>query len=171
MLPSLIGQPLLDTLAQMARQPPPGAFVEIGVYQGGSASVLYDIAQEQGRAIYLYDTFSGMPVSGPLDSHQIGEFGDCSADDVRRALPKAQVVEGIFPYSIIPMMPIAFAHIDCDQFESVRAACEIMPPLMVKGGSMLFDDYRGLQGCIAAVDAAFPDAEILPDQRALVKIT
>lgn len=170
-LPSLIGDGLLLALADLAGSAPSGAFVEVGVYQGGSAQVLYDIAQEQGRALYLYDTFSGMPVSGSLDSHPIGDFADCSADTIIAAMPEAHVQVGIFPDTLVDMPPIAFVHADADQYESTKAICLRLGPLMVDGGLLLFDDYRGLKGCIAAVDECFPEREVLPqDERALVRI-
>ena len=167
-LPSLIGDDLLRALATAAAGAPPGAFVEVGVYKGGSAQVLYDIARHQGRELFLYDTFAGMPVSGPLDSHPIGDFADCSVEKIRAAFPSAHVIQGIFPHSIVPMPPIAFVHADADQYESTLAICEHLYPQLVTGGAILFDDYRGLRGCIEAVDQCFPNRVLLECRRALV---
>ncbi len=169
---SLIGDTLLETLRILAAGAPPGAFVEIGVYKGGSAAVLYEIAQQQQRRLYLYDTFAGMPVAQPgLDSHRIGDFADCDAETVKRLFPRATVVQGIFPQScrLTHRSRIAFVHADADQYESTAAVCRVFPPLMVPGGMILFDDYRGLAGCIKAVDEHFPGREVLPDNRALVR--
>ena len=63
--PSLLSPEQLEDLAQLARSAPAGAFVEVGVYRGGSARVLCDIAQEQGRTLYLFDTFAGHPIRRP----------------------------------------------------------------------------------------------------------
>lgn len=167
-LPSLISDDLLRALAAAAAAAPPGAFVEVGVYKGGSAQVLYDIARHQGRELFLYDTFAGMPVSGPLDSHPIGDFADCSVERIKAALPAAHVIQGVFPHSMVPMPGIAFVHADADQYESTKAVCEHLHPLLVHGGSILFDDYRGLEGCITAVDECFPHRVVLECRRALV---
>lgn len=169
MPPSLIGMPLLETLALAAELAPQGCFVEIGVYKGGSAGVLYEIAQRHGRALYLYDTFRGIPFADPVDSHAVGSFSDCDVEEVRKAMPKAHVVQGVFPASIVPMPPIAMAHIDADQYRSTLDACRTLSPLMVKGGYMLFDDYRGVNGCIKAVNECFAEIRVLPDGRALVR--
>lgn len=149
---------------------PPGAIVEIGVFKGGSAQVLYDVAVEQAREIYLYDTFAGCPVARDFDNHQIGEFADCDVENLRQELPLAHVVQGVFPCSIVPMPPIAFVHADADQYDSTCAICDFLPPLMVPRGAILFDDYRGLNGCIKAVDEYFPNRHVLPDGRALVRL-
>lgn len=167
-LPSLISDDLLRVFAALAMSAPPGAFVEVGVYQGGSAQVLYDIAREQQRELFLYDTFEGMPVAGPLDSHPIGDFADCSIGAILAAMPGAHVIKGVFPRSMVSMPPIAFVHADADQYESTKAVCEHLHPLLVPGGAILFDDYRGLQGCITAVDECFPGRVILECRRALV---
>lgn len=168
-LPSLINEPMLETMRTLAAATPPGAFVEVGVYKGGSASVLYDVAQEQGRTVFLFDTFAGMPVAGPLDSHhRVGDFADCSADAVRAACPNAVVVVGVFPASFVETGLVAFVHADADQYESTLAVCEKFGPRMVPGGLMLFDDV-GYLGCRHAIAEFFPDFETLEDGRAVVR--
>lgn len=153
----------------MATGRPPGCFVEVGVYQGGSASVLYKIAQREGRALYLYDSFTGMPVHDEGDSHQLGDFADCYVERIRETMPEAILVPGIFPATLVPMPPIAFVHADADQYRSTRDICEQLGPLMVPGSAMLFDDYRQIKACIRAVDECFPQRRILEnDERALV---
>lgn len=169
-LPSLIDTARREVLAALAESTPPGCFVEVGVYRGGSAAVLVEIAKLRGRAVYLYDTFAGMPCADPeLDQHQLGEFADCDLATIRAALPDAHFQVGIFPGTLVDMPPIAFVHADADQYQSTRDICLALGPRMVKGGLMLFDDYRGLKGCIKAVDECFPRREVLPDERALVR--
>jgi hypothetical protein len=151
-LPSLISPGALDELCELAEASPRGGcFVEVGVYQGGSASRLAEVAARQGRALYLYDTFTGIPMAGALDLHPVGDFGDTDAARIRAAIPAAVVVEGLFPQSLVAMPPVAFAHIDCDQYESIARAIAALRPLMVAGGAMLFDDYGCLDGATAAV--------------------
>lgn len=168
---SLIGDYLLGFMAGLAWSRPDGAFAEVGVYKGGSAQVLYGIAQAQARSLFLYDTFSGMPFKGEFDSHEVGAFADCSVEEVRKIMPKANVVQGVFPSSQVPMPPMAFVHADADQYQSTLSICRIFGPLMIDGGMMLFDDYRGVAGCIKAVDECYPSRLILPDGRALVNFT
>ena len=162
----------LESLYAHAALAPPGAFVEIGVYKGRSARRLYAVAQVQGRELYLYDTFCGMPFSGPLDGHPVGDYADTSAEAVQALMPKAHVRAGVFPRSLRPMPPVAFVHADADQYRSTAAICQIMPKLMVKGGFILFDDYEvgDCQGCTAAVREFCKEYWTLDTGRALVEI-
>lgn len=170
MLPSVIDDIRLGALRAMAESVPAGCFVEVGVYMGGSASVLYDVAQRHKRKLFLYDTFAGMPFKGAIDSHPVGDFADCNLDRIRETLPDAVICQGVFPASMVKMPRIAFVHADADQYQSTKDICLHLGPLMVKGGLMLFDDYRGLNSCIEAVDECFPQREVLErDGRALVR--
>ena len=167
---TLISDLMMGCMGGLAWSTPEGCFVEVGVYQGGSARVLYSMAQKQGRELYLYDTFKGMPFKGEFDTHDEGLFADCSADAIRAMFPKAHVIEGVFPdsHSGIDLPPIAFVHADADQYQSTIDICKTFSPLMVKGGMMLFDDYYCVPSCIKAVDECFSDKRILPDGRAVV---
>lgn len=149
-----------DTLADLyaaAREAPPGDFVEVGVYKGGSARGLAEIAQAGARRLFLFDTFRGIPHADPkIDRHKVGDFGDTSVELVRQAVPTAIIREGLFPDTMDDDVgPIALAHVDCDQYASVKACCEVLGPRMVPGGLMVFDDYDCLLGAKLAVDEAF----------------
>lgn len=151
-LRSLLSPGALDELGELAAESPAGGcFVEVGVYQGGSAQRLLEVARRQGRALYLYDTFTGIPMQGPDDHHPVGDFGDTDVRRIRELLPDAVVVEGVFPESIVPMPPVAFVHVDCDQYESIANTIRALRPLMMRGGMMLFDDYKCLPGATRAV--------------------
>ena len=169
---TLISDLMMGYMGGLAWTTPKGCFVEVGVYQGGSAKVLYSIAQKQGRELFLYDTFKGMPFKGEFDTHDVGLFSDCCVDEIRWNFPKACVVEGVFPQSHIDQKidvpPVAFVHADADQYQTTLDICKTFSPMMVKGGMILFDDYYCVPSCIKAVDEFFPDKQILPDGRALV---
>ena len=156
---SLIQPDGIRSLCEMAALTPPGSFVEVGVYKGGSAYELAKVAREQCRPLYLYDTFTGIPYydkeSG--DSHRIGDFNDTSADAVRNLIPDAIVIPGIFPDSmhLFNPGPVAFAHIDADQYQSIKESISALWPIMVDGGVMLFDDYKCLDGATLAVHEVF----------------
>lgn len=160
---SLLSPAALASLESLARSAPPGDFVEVGVYKGGSAAVLYDVAHEQGRRLFLFDTFAGTPFQHAVfDKNARGSFSDCSEEEIRRLFPDARVIPGVFPHSLPrthPFGPIAFVHADADQYRSTRAICDEMPRRMVKGGMILFDDYgeNGCEGCTIAVDECFVD--------------
>jgi len=147
----LVGNDTMAEMCELVRTMPQGCVVEVGVYQGGSAMWLDKVCQEQQRELWLYDTFTGIPYQGPDDSHKVGDFGDTDAEKVSRLIPKAQVVKGLFPDSIQKMPPVAFAHIDVDQYESYKGCLDALAPLMVPGGVMWFDDVGCLEGANRAV--------------------
>ena len=154
-LGSLCSKATLDNMALIAADCPEGCFVEVGVYEGGSAQVLYKIALEQDRQIFLYDTFTGIPYSDSCDSHKVGEFKGGDPERLSLILPKAMIVQGIFPASAVKMPPVAFVHLDCDQYRSYKEAMAYLEPLMVPGGVMWFDDYDCTSGATLAVDERY----------------
>lgn len=159
--PSLLGPDHLDDLRRLARDAPPGDFMEVGVFQGGSARVLYEIAQQQGRTLHLFDTFTGHPPGDPdhddLACHPDGRFHEAAATlpALRTALPHAQFYVGIFPDTWPGNLRLAFVHADTDRWHSTHAICTLLPPHLVPGGIILFDDYpfAGCRGVKEAVDA------------------
>jgi len=154
-LPSLCGRESLERMAEISAGTPDGCFVEVGVFEGGSASVLYQICCIQGRQLYLYDTFSGIPYKDPIDSHQVGDFKFSDPEGLSAKLPKAIITQGIFPKSAVEMGPIAFVHLDVDQYRSYKEAVEYLEPRMVPDGIMWFDDYGCTPGATAYLDEKF----------------
>src|SRR5262245_59284952 len=146
----------IEAICALARVTPPGRFVEIGVYKGGSAWHLAKIAREQGRELHLFDTFSGIPYKDEIDILEVGRFADTSLEAVRKAIPDAHFYAGVFPHTMpAELTGIAFAHIDCDQYRSVKSCIDTIWPRMVSGGIMYFDDYHWLDGATQAVNEAF----------------
>ena len=159
-----------DVCEIAASSPLGGCFVEFGVFQGGTAIMLAEVARKQGRALYLYDTFTGIPFKDDIDNHRVGDFSETDVEEVRKAIPDAIVVQGIFPDSLVSMPPVAFVHVDCDQYRSVKDACLVFPPLMVPNGIMVFDDYGSLPGATKAVKEHFQTFDLTKHGKALVKI-
>jgi hypothetical protein len=145
---SMLDMDAIEDLVYYAARTPPGAFVEVGVYRGGSA---YCLAQ-LGRPLFLYDTFEGMPYQGPQDGNPVGRFADTSVEAVQALVPDATIIKGLFPDSLIPMPPVSFVHCDVDQYQSTRAVLECMPSRMTSGGIILIDDY-GVKDCEGATQA------------------
>lgn len=152
---TLISGDVMDDMVRTACATPQGAFVEVGVYQGGSAERLVELAENQHRAIYLYDTFTGIPYAMDVDAHKVGDFSDTSFEDIRQRFPYATVVQGVFPGSALEMGPIAFAHLDVDQFQSYVEACDYLAPRMLQRGVMWFDDYGCLAGATQALNGLY----------------
>ena len=160
----------IEFLCKEAGRCPPGCFVEFGVYKGGSAFHLAAVALEQRRNIYLFDTFCGMPFKDPeKDRVGVGAFHCTSIAEVKAIIPYAIFCPGVFPASMVELPPIAFAQIDCDQYQSIRDACRVFGPLMVEGCVMLFDDYVMLAGARMAVKESFGDRAYIENEKAVVR--
>lgn len=158
-LPSVVKRQTIEAMLDVAGTMPAGAFAEFGVYKGGTAWWLAQVARRQGRALWLFDTFSGIPHADAIDRHQVGDFGDTSLEAVRAAIPDAIFVPGIFPEVTagLDLPAFAFVHVDADQYRSVRAACAVFGSRIVPGGAMWFDDYgcEHTPGATCAVDECF----------------
>lgn len=163
-LQSIVAEGNLRAMQDLVRALPPGHIAEIGVYHGGSAEYLYEVALEQGRDLHLFDTFSGTPVfTAGLDRHKIDrEFADGHAPaNIRRRMPAAYLHIGVYPDTHpADLQDLAFIHCDCDQYISYVAVIEKMWPLVVPGGAMLFDDYPYLGGAKKAVEEYFDVSQL-----------
>lgn len=159
-------------MVNVALLAPPGILVEVGVYKGGTAYFLTQVAQHLRRSLWLFDTFSGMPESTEgVDTHPVGDFADCSVEAVQRLCPEAIIFQGMFPQTLPDwrLMPIiGFAHIDCDQYESIKQCIQRLGPHMASGGMMYFDDYSHLEGARKAIDEFAPQRIVLANGKALV---
>lgn len=165
---SLISMDNIQVMMNVASVTPPGPFIEIGVYRGGSAYCLSQLATSQFRKLHLFDTFSGMPEKSEIDTHEIGDFADTDVERIKEFIPDATFHVGMFPGTMPDgLTGIAFAHVDCDQYESVKAACMILPRRMMRGGIIYFDDYGCLAGATAAVDEVLPKRIILQNGKAM----
>ena len=145
-------------VCERARGTPAGCFVEVGVFKGGSAYHLIDVAKVQGREVWLYDTFAGMAYEDPVDTIHVGEIKADEAE-CRKALGDyPHIVKCVFPDTLeMPPAPIAFAHIDCDQYRAIRESALYLIPRMAVAGIMLFDDAGliHMPGATLAVEELF----------------
>lgn len=159
---SLISTQVLNELLNVACGTPPGAWLEVGVYGGGSALLLY--GARGNRELHLFDTFTGLPYSDrdKGDTHDIGEFdGSWMLGTLLQKMPCARFHTGVFPATLPPdLTGVAFAHIDCDQYQSVTDCIVHLLPRMVPGGVMWFDDVGTLEGARRAVLEHFSEEQL-----------
>lgn len=125
----------------------PGHVAEVGVYKGGTAYLLCQLAEH--KHVYLFDTFEGMPDSKPeVDNHKKGEFGDTSLESVKKLLKgfdNFSIYKGVFPQDtghVLPDQIFSLVHLDCDIYDSVKNSLEFFYPKMVPGGVIILDDYN-----------------------------
>jgi hypothetical protein len=176
---------LIDGVRYVTEARVPGAFVDCGVWRGGSVMAMALELQQLGvnyRQIWLYDTFEGMtpPTSKDveagtgvtaaqmLDSTPVDDGNNvwCVAgiDDVRTNVmstgyPESQFtfVQGDVSRTLLESVPdsIALLRLDTDWYESTRSGLEILYPRLAIGGVCILDDYGHWQGARAAVDEYF----------------
>lgn len=153
----------------------PGAFVECGVWRGGSSMAVALTLLRLGeveRELFLYDTFSGMtpPTSADvrvLDGRAASDPSSMNLSEppspaaVRATLEstgypaeKLQVIEGRVETTIPAAVPaqIALLRLDTDWYESTRHELEHLYPLLSRGGVLIVDDYGHWAGARQAVD-------------------
>jgi hypothetical protein len=159
----------------------PGAFVECGVWRGGSMMAAALTLLHRGirdRELYLFDTFEGMPQPSALDVAHNGQSAAvdfertmtsvdssdwCNApiEDVRRALGETgydafriHLVKGKVEETIPAGAPdrIALLRLDTDWYESTRHELEHLFPRLSPGGVIIIDDYGHWQGARRATD-------------------
>ncbi|HET8667682.1 MAG TPA: TylF/MycF/NovP-related O-methyltransferase [Terriglobales bacterium] len=133
----------------------PGDFAECGVYRGGTAYLLAELAAKHNRRVSLFDTFEGMPETDPTkDRHKQGDFADVSLAGVQQYLSPFNNVDyfpGLIPGTLAAVSDrrFCFVHIDLDIYNSIHAATEFFYPRMASGGVIVYDDY-GYPSCPGA---------------------
>jgi O-methyltransferase len=141
----------------------PGALVDCGTYNGGSAVMMSTGAP--GRDVFAFDSFEGLPEAGPRDPERAhGWTGRLPASEEkvqeafrRFARPeRLNVVKGwfedTFPGAAERIGSVAVLHADGDWYESIKLTLETFYPRVSSGGYVVIDDYNDWQGAKEAVD-------------------
>jgi O-methyltransferase len=165
---------LYDAVRYVVRARIPGAFVECGVWKGGSLlAVARTLAAlgETERELVGFDTFAGMPPPTDRDRRFDGQRaaerpnmnldGTPSVDDVRALLAgsgypadRIRLVPGRVEETIPVEAPerIALLRLDTDWYESTRHELEHLYPRLSSGGVLIVDDYGHWQGAREATE-------------------
>lgn len=165
----------------------PGAFVESGVWMGGSSMAAASTLVKHGvtdREMYLFDTFEGIPAPGEHDG-LVGDwrsveewwetenakpdsapFLDAPVETVRANmaltgydLNRVHLVPGLVQETLPVSAPeqIAFLRLDTDWYESTKVELELLFPRLSVGGVLIIDDYGYTKGARKAVDEYLRD--------------
>lgn len=168
----------------------PGAFVECGVWRGGSAMIAaMTLVAEKAtdRDLWLYDTYEGMsePTSVDLDwrgrsasemmsatdEKEMSVWCYSSLDEVRSNMARTQYpnakmhfVKGKVEETIPKEAPeqIAILRLDTDFFESTYHELQHLFPRVSRGGILIVDDYGHWAGARKAVDKFFDEVGAKP---------
>jgi len=176
---------LADAAAGVIRRKVPGSFHEAGCALGGSAMVIASV-KPADRPFWIYDTFERIPPPSEQDgqdardrfrqieageavgvagSEYYGYRGDLTREvkdsfaGAGLAVESNQIllVKGLFQDTLRIEGPVAFAHLDCDWYDSVMTCLQRIEPRLSPGGVLVIDDYEHWSGCRKAVDEYFAD--------------
>jgi O-methyltransferase len=162
---------LYNGVTELAQANVPGDIVECGVARGGS-SLLMALAlvdTHSSKELFLFDTFEGLPPASPEgdpDFEIAKNFtGRCRGtyEEVSELLTRHDVIgrthfiKGRYSDTLPHQerFPIAFLHVDCDWYESVKLCLETFYPWVSKGGIIQIDDYFSWAGAKKATDEFF----------------
>jgi O-methyltransferase len=178
---------LCDSVEYIVRNRIEGAFVECGVWKGGSmmaAALTLLRLGDTDRDLYLFDTFSGMAeptdedVSSPYDGYSLhkrfrrnrtGKTSDWVAvpdQYVRRAMEstgyppeRIHLVKGLVEETLPDQAPetLALLRLDTDWYQSTKHELEHLYPRLSAGGVLIVDDYGHYEGARQAVDEYFEE--------------
>ncbi|MGF1479798.1 MAG: TylF/MycF/NovP-related O-methyltransferase [Cyanophyceae cyanobacterium] len=166
-----------------------GAFVECGVWKGGSIMAMALTLKKLGdesRELYLYDTFSGMSAPSDVDISVNGEKAadqfsqtKLSADSsnwcfssleevkenvLSTGYPQEKIyfIEGKVEDTIPTNIPqeIALLRLDTDWYESTKHEMTHLFPLLKPNGVLIIDDYGHWEGARKAIDEYIADNNI-----------
>jgi len=167
----------------------PGAYVECGVWRGGSsmaAALSFIAAGDTERLIYLFDTFEGMTAPSIHDrragdgtaaaellksskqSDKIwcnASIEDVTANMMSTSYDMERIIlcKGMVEKTIPEQAPeqIAVLRLDTDWYESTKHELEHLYPRLSAGGVLIIDDYGYWAGARKAVDEYFSSNPIL----------
>jgi hypothetical protein len=170
---------LISATRYVAQHKIPGDIVECGVWRGGSMqAVARTLTQcgDQGRDLYLFDTFEGMP---PPTAEDVRHDGTPAADllaaqdrdstvwayagledvqagfaDVPYPAERIHFIKGKVEETVPEQVPetISILRLDTDWYESTAHELRHMWDRLVSGGVLLIDDYGHWKGSRQATD-------------------
>ena len=142
---------LYQCLTNAARLGINGAVAEFGMFKGGTTMFLSRIIEKLGMdwLVIGFDTFGGFPPRrSPLDmyDHPDCTFADLSA--VKRYLDgrNIEIVVGdiVETCNRLNGEELVLSFIDTDNYNSARAALEVVQDRTVVGGAIVFDHFTGV---------------------------
>jgi hypothetical protein len=183
---------LMDAVKYVVANGIEGAFVECGVWRGGSSMVMAYALKELGdtsRDLYLFDTYEGMPPPTDRDvmfdgtsAHSVLDPAErkeelanywCMAgtETVRRNVlstgypeNRIHLIKGKVEETLPRLSPerIAILRLDTDWYESTRHELLHLYPRLSPSGVLIVDDYGHWKGARQAVDEYFKNLPAPP---------
>ncbi len=141
-----------------------GEIIEVGVFEGGSAKIIYD-NMGGDKTLFLCDTFEGLKdstedqdVLGLLNGMYVADF-----ETIKLLFPnqdRVKIIKGYFPESATKEMKklkFSFAYLDVDTYTSTLNSLEFVYARMSKGGIIISHDYNQIPAVTRAINEFFED--------------
>jgi hypothetical protein len=141
----------------------PGAVVECGCFQGGSAALLSVACKKAGKTLHVFDSFCGLPepktgdenhtvLSEEITAHyQKGAYAG-SLDAVKANIARCGAIDvcrfwpGFFDATLPPFNePVSVAFCDVDLVESLKPCIRYLWPLLGDGGVFFTHEAHHLE--------------------------
>jgi hypothetical protein len=180
---------LIEAVKYVVQNQIDGAFVECGVWKGGSMLAAIETLvylNDLSRQLYLYDTFEGMSAPTKEDVSCNNQEADrmlqsdtnkqtnlvwaySTIEEVKKTITlspypseKIHYVKGKVEDTLPASIPdqIALLRLDTDWYESTKHELVHLYPKLVKGGVLIVDDYGYWKGAKKAVDEYFQQNKI-----------
>ena len=180
-LPAL--EAIRKTVKEIEAAKTAGVFIETGCALGGSA-ILIAQNKKKERLLYLYDVFGMIPAPGEHDGQDVQQryetirsgkstglnnnkyygYEEDLLEKVKNNFRKQGLepeehnvvfVKGLYEETLRVTQAIAFAHIDCDWYDSVMVCLKAIVPQLAQEGVIIIDDYYDWSGCKTATDEYF----------------
>jgi O-methyltransferase len=182
-------QAVIEAVRYIIRNEIDGAFMECGVYMGGSmmaVAITLLKLQVNNRKLYLFDTFEGMPRPETVDVNFQGRpaldyfltqriddassrWANAPLEVVREAMSQTgypadniHFVKGLVEDTVPASAPesIALLRLDTDWYKSTKHELDHLYPRVSSGGAVIIDDYGELMGAKKAVDEYFEEQNV-----------
>jgi O-methyltransferase len=128
----------------------PGAFAEVGVYQGETAKMIHEM--DNSRRLHLFDTFEGfskqdLGTEKLNDLNRAIDFSDTTLDSVTKYIDGNDNItfhKGYFPDTTqnLSEEKYAFVHLDADLYNPTLAGLRYFYPRLSEGGVIIIHDYN-----------------------------
>ncbi len=131
-------------IARILKHDIPGAFAEVGVFQGHTSKIIHRLAPD--RKLFLFDTFEGFP-DKDLAGRQDNRFKDTGIDLVKKVIGNTDNIyfrKGYFPESAIGLEYewFAFVMLDVDLYAPTLSGMEFFYSRLSPGGYIFIHDYN-----------------------------
>lgn len=124
-----------------------GDFAECGVFRGGSAYLMCQVAQLDHKQVHLFDSFAGLskPAEHESEHWSPGDLavGEEEVHTNLREFDNFHTYAGWIPerFADVSSHTFSFVHIDVDLEQPTRDSIEFFYPRLVPGGVLLLDDH------------------------------